>query len=93
MEPIDKSKFIQQGWKVDPMLPPGFFYPNVNDYPHLHLTCVLREGKPYMAYLGYTISRGNSQAIFKDGQWDQKIVDAISDENIKKEANFAKQYK
>ena len=95
MKEINPKDFTDRGWEKDTMLPPGFFYPKKAGVPHLHLTSVFepdQNQKPVMNYLGYKDKDGNTEKVFKDKKWNQKIVNGISDENIKNEANFAKQY-
>ncbi|WP_009631058.1 hypothetical protein [Synechocystis sp. PCC 7509] len=91
MKEINPNDFASRGWELDPMFPPGFFYPLKEGTPHLHLTSVLDSGKPVMAYLGYKDASG-TKVIFQGGQWNQSIVDQIPDAKIKIEANFAKAY-
>lgn len=93
MQEINPKDFTDRGWEKDLMFPPGFFYPKKTIVPHLHLTSVFNsDQKPVMAYLGCKDNKGNTQVIFSNGQWNEKIVEALTDEKIRTEANFAKQY-
>ena len=91
MKEINPKDFTQREWEEDPMFPPGFFYPQKNKIPHLHLTSILDEGKPVMAYLSYKTASGTN-VIFQNSKWNQEIVDAIAESEIKAEAEFAKEY-
>lgn len=95
MKEIVSKDFTDRKWEEDPMFPPGFFYPQKDGLPHLHLTSVIdpKSSKPVMSYLHYKDQNNQVHIIFKDGEWNDDVVNTIPEQNIKDEANFAKEYK
>ncbi|MEM8672961.1 MAG: hypothetical protein AAGF83_03665 [Cyanobacteria bacterium P01_G01_bin.67] len=95
MNEVVATNFTKRGWKEDPMFPPGFFYPQKDGLPHLHLTSVIdpKSGKHVMSYLHYKDKNNQVHIIFNDGKWNNDIVNTIPEQNLRDEVNFAKEYK